>query len=79
MVASLKKLSDPNGKVVGIDIDPIQPIAGISTMLVDIEDPNVVEIIKKKFPFSFDVVLSDHLQRSVEYGIMIMKDKYRLP
>ncbi len=54
-----KKLSDPNGKVVGIDIDPIKPIAGISTMLVDIEDPNVVEIIKKKFPFSFDVVLSD--------------------
>ena len=54
-----KKLSDPNGKVVGVDIDPIEPIAGISTMLVDIEDPNVVEIIKKEFPFSFDVVLSD--------------------
>ena len=54
-----KKLSDPAGKVVGIDIDPIEPIAGISTMLVDIEDPNVVEIIKNEFPFSFDVVLSD--------------------
>jgi 23S rRNA (uridine2552-2'-O)-methyltransferase len=54
-----KKLSDPNGKVVGIDIDPIQPIAGISTLLVDIEDPNVVEIIKNEFPFPFDVVLSD--------------------
>jgi 23S rRNA (uridine2552-2'-O)-methyltransferase len=54
-----KKLTDPNGKVVGIDIDPIQPIVGISTLLVDIEDSNVVEIIKNKFPFSFDVVLSD--------------------
>lgn len=54
-----KKLSDPNGKVVGIDIDPIEPIAGISTMLVDIEDPNVLEMINKEFPFSFDVVLSD--------------------
>jgi 23S rRNA (uridine2552-2'-O)-methyltransferase len=54
-----KKLSDPYGKVIGIDIDTIEPIEGISTMLVDIEYPNIVEIIKKEFPFSFDVVLSD--------------------
>jgi 23S rRNA (uridine2552-2'-O)-methyltransferase len=54
-----KKYSDPNGKVVGIDINPVKPIPGISIIQADIEDPNVLQIIKKGFPTQFDVVLSD--------------------
>lgn len=54
-----KKLSGPTGTIVGIDIKPIKTITGISTVLVDIEDENLVEKIRKDFPFSFDVVLSD--------------------
>lgn len=54
-----KKYSGLNGKVVGIDINPIKPIAGISVIQADIEDPNVLQIIKQRFPISFDVVLSD--------------------
>jgi 23S rRNA (uridine2552-2'-O)-methyltransferase len=54
-----KKYSDPNGKVVGIDINPVKPIPGISIIQADIEDPNVLQIIKKGFPTPFDVVLSD--------------------
>ena len=54
-----KKYSDPNGKVVGIDINPVKPIHGISIIQADIEDPNILQIIKKVFPTPFDVVLSD--------------------
>ena len=54
-----KKLAGPNGTIVGIDIKPIKTITGISTMEVDIEDENLIEKIRKDFPFSFDVVLSD--------------------
>ena len=54
-----KKYSGINGKVVGIDINPIKPIAGVSVIQADIEDPNVLQIIKKRFPISFDVVLCD--------------------
>ena len=54
-----KKLSGPTATIVGIDLKPIQTITGISTMQVDIEDENLVEKIRKDFPFSFDVVLSD--------------------
>ncbi|HJR85865.1 MAG TPA: RlmE family RNA methyltransferase [Nitrososphaeraceae archaeon] len=54
-----KKLSGPTGTIVGIDIKPIKTITGISTVLVDIEDENLVEKIRKDFPFSFDVILSD--------------------
>lgn len=54
-----KKYSGLNGKVVGIDINPTKPIAGIALIQIDIEHPNVVQIIKQRFPFSFDVVLSD--------------------
>jgi len=54
-----KKISGPDGTIVGIDINPIQTIEGISTMQLDIEDQNVIDKIRKNFPFSFDVVLSD--------------------
>ena len=54
-----KKYSDPNGKVVGIDINPVKPIHGISIIQADIEDPNILQIIRKRFPTPFDVVLSD--------------------
>jgi 23S rRNA (uridine2552-2'-O)-methyltransferase len=54
-----KKYAGLNGKVVGIDLNPTKPIAGISFIQVNIEDPDVVQIIKQRFPFSFDVVLSD--------------------
>ncbi|MGH9973935.1 MAG: SAM-dependent methyltransferase, partial [Nitrososphaeraceae archaeon] len=42
-----KKYSSPNGKVVGIDINPVKPIHGISIIQADIEDPNILHIIKK--------------------------------
>lgn len=54
-----KNYSGPNGKVIGIDINPIKPLAGVSVIQADIEDPNVLQIIKKRFPILFDVVLSD--------------------
>ena len=54
-----KKYSGINGKVVGIDINPIKPIPGVSVIQADIEDPNVLQIIKERFPISFDIVLSD--------------------
>jgi 23S rRNA (uridine2552-2'-O)-methyltransferase len=54
-----KKYSGPNGKVFGIDLNPIKPIPGTSVIQANIEDPNVVQIIKQRFSLSFDVVLSD--------------------
>lgn len=54
-----KKISGPDGIIVGIDISPIKTIMGISTMQVDIEDNDAIDKIRKNFPFSFDVVLSD--------------------
>jgi len=54
-----KKISGPDGTIVGIDINPIKPIMGISTMQVDIEDKDAIDKIRKNFPYSFDVVLSD--------------------
>ena len=54
-----KKISGPDATIVGIDINPIRPIMGISTMQVDIEDKDAIEKIRKNFPYSFDVVLSD--------------------
>ena len=54
-----KQISGPDGTIVGIDINPIQTITEISTMQADIEDQNVIDKIRKNFPFSFDVVLSD--------------------
>jgi len=54
-----KKISGPDGTIVGIDINPIKSIMGISTMQVDIEDKDAIDKIRKNFPYSFDVVLSD--------------------
>ena len=54
-----KKITGPHGKVVGIDINPIEPLDSINIVQVNIEEPDVIEIVNKEFPFSFDVVLSD--------------------
>lgn len=54
-----KKISGPDGTIVGIDISPIKTITGISTMQVDIEDKDAIDQIRIKCPYSFDVVLSD--------------------
>ncbi|HKX20951.1 MAG TPA: RlmE family RNA methyltransferase [Nitrososphaeraceae archaeon] len=54
-----KKYSGVNGQVVGIDKSPVIPLAGISVIQVDIEDSNVLQIIKQRFPILYDVVLSD--------------------
>jgi 23S rRNA (uridine2552-2'-O)-methyltransferase len=54
-----KKLSGSTGNIVGIDVKPISTITGISTMQVNIEDENLIEKIRKDFPYFFDVVLSD--------------------
>ena len=44
-----KKYCGPNGKVFGIDLNPIKPIPGTSVIQANIEDPNVVQIIKQRF------------------------------
>ena len=54
-----KKIAGPDGTIVGIDISPIKSIMGVSTMQVDIEDKDAIDKIRKNYPFSFDVVLSD--------------------
>ena len=54
-----KKIAGPDGTIVGIDISPIKTIMGVSTMQVDIEDKDAIDKIRKNYPFSFDVVLSD--------------------
>ena len=54
-----KKISGPDGTIVGIDISPIKTIMGVSTMQLDIEDKDAIDKIRKNYPFSFDVVLSD--------------------
>lgn len=54
-----KKLSGPSGTVVGVDISPTKTITEVSTMQLNIEDLDAIEKIRKNFPFSFDVVLSD--------------------
>ena len=54
-----KKLSGPTGTVVGVDINPTKTITEVSTMQLNIEDLDAIEKIRKNFPFSFDVVLSD--------------------
>jgi 23S rRNA (uridine2552-2'-O)-methyltransferase len=53
------KFAGPDGKVVGIDMDPVKPILDTSINQSDIEDPNIIQIINNVCPFSFDVVLSD--------------------
>jgi len=53
------KFAGPDGKVVGIDMDPVKPILDASIIQADIEDPNIIQIINNVCPFSFDVVLSD--------------------
>lgn len=53
------KFAGPDGKVVGIDMDPVKPILDTSIIQADIEDPNIIQIINNVCPFSFDVVLSD--------------------
>ena len=54
-----KKISGPDGTIVGIDISPIETITGISTIQVDIEDQSLLDKIRSNVPLSFDVVLSD--------------------
>lgn len=54
-----KKLSGPTGTVVGVDISPTKTITEVSTMQLNIEDLDAIEKIRKNFPYSFDVVLSD--------------------
>ncbi|HXW11772.1 MAG TPA: RlmE family RNA methyltransferase [Nitrososphaeraceae archaeon] len=54
-----KKISGPDGTIVGIDISPIKAITGISTIQVDIEDQNLINKIRSNVTLSFDVVLSD--------------------
>jgi len=53
------KFAGPDGKVVGIDVDPVKPISDTTIIQADIEDPNIIQIINNICPFSFDVVLSD--------------------
>jgi 23S rRNA (uridine2552-2'-O)-methyltransferase len=54
-----KKISGPDGTIVGIDISPIKTITGISTIQVDIEDQTLIDKVRSNVPLSFDVVLSD--------------------
>lgn len=54
-----KKYSGPNGKVLGLDINPVEPLIGITIIQADIEDANIVQTIKNSIRIPIDVVLSD--------------------
>ena len=48
-----------SGKVVGLDLKPVEPVAGVTILQGSIEDPNMLSKISKILGYKADVVLSD--------------------
>lgn len=48
-----------SGKVVGLDLKPVEPVAGVTILQGSIEDPNMLSKISKILGCKADVVLSD--------------------
>jgi 23S rRNA (uridine2552-2'-O)-methyltransferase len=48
-----------SGKVIGVDLKPVTPVAGATILQGNIEDPNVLSKIAKILGCKADVVLSD--------------------
>ena len=50
----------PSGRVVGVDIDPVEPPAGnVETVVLDITSPEAPMILASKLPNGADAVFSD--------------------
>lgn len=49
----------PDGKVVGIDIKPVEPVAGAIVLQGNIEDPSMLEKVASALDGKADTVLSD--------------------
>lgn len=54
-----KEIVGDTGKVIGVDLRPIKPIEGVTTILGDITDDNTMIELLEKFGGKADVVLSD--------------------
>ncbi|MDR3282849.1 MAG: RlmE family RNA methyltransferase [Candidatus Methanoplasma sp.] len=54
-----KERTGESGKVIGVDLRPIRPIEGITTIVGDITDGNTMAELLEKFGGKADVVLSD--------------------
>jgi 23S rRNA (uridine2552-2'-O)-methyltransferase len=48
-----------SGKVIGLDLKPVEPVAGVTILQGSIEDPNMLSKISKILGCKADVVLSD--------------------
>jgi 23S rRNA (uridine2552-2'-O)-methyltransferase len=48
-----------SGKVVGLDLKPVEPVVGVTILQGSIEDPNMLSKISKILGCKADVVLSD--------------------
>ena len=54
-----KKLSSPDGNVLGLDLLSIDPINGIKFLKGDINDNNIHSVIRSHFNVKVDIILSD--------------------
>lgn len=48
-----------NGSIIGVDISPIERLAGVFCIETDLYSPKAIELIRKALPEGADVVLSD--------------------
>ena len=49
----------PRGRVVAVDVLPIEPIAGVEIVLGNLSDPEVLDLLESKLAGGVDLVISD--------------------
>jgi len=54
-----RKLSGKDGRIVGVDLEPIEPISGVVTFVADITKESTVGLIKEAIGGEADVVICD--------------------
>jgi 23S rRNA (uridine2552-2'-O)-methyltransferase len=54
-----KELAGKDGQIVGVDLEPIEPIPGVVTFRADITEESTVELIKEAIGGEADVVICD--------------------
>lgn len=54
-----RELVGEKGKVAGIDLEKPEEISGVKTYVGNIENNEIIDLIKSDFPNGFDAVLSD--------------------
>lgn len=56
-----KNIVGPQGFVLGVDIQPIEPFKShvVQTLVADLTDPQVADLIRSRLPAKADAVLSD--------------------